>query len=63
MELVLSAEDRELLSEILERRLRELQNEISHTDHRDFKALLRGNEQKIESMLSRLRRSIVATAS
>jgi hypothetical protein len=63
MELVLTIEDRELLSEILERRLRELQREISHTDRREFKALLRGKEQRIESMLSGLQMSASATAS
>jgi hypothetical protein len=63
MELALTIEDRELLSEILERRPRELQKEIAHTDHRDFKALLRGNEKRIESMLGRLRMVVVARAS
>lgn len=63
MELALTAEDRDLLSEILERRLRELEKEISHTDHREFKALLRGREERIESMLGRLRTSVSARAS
>ena len=63
MELALTIEDRELLSEILERRLRELQKEIAHTVHRDFKALLRGNKKRIESMLGRLRMVVVARAS
>jgi hypothetical protein len=61
--LALTIEDRELLSEILERRLRELQKEVSHRDHRDFKALLRGNEKRIESMLGRLRMIVGARAS
>jgi hypothetical protein len=63
MELALTVEDRKLLSEILERRLRELQKEIAHTVHRDFKGLLRGNEKRIESMLGRLRMVVVARAS
>ncbi len=63
MELVLTAEDRELLSELLERRLCELQKEISHTDHREFKELLRGKEKRIESLLSGLQMSVSATAS
>jgi hypothetical protein len=63
MELALTVEDRKLLSEILERRLRELQKEIAHKDHRDFKALLRGNEKRIESMLGRLRMVLAARAS
>jgi hypothetical protein len=63
MKLVLTIEDWELLSEILERRLRELQQEISHTDRREFKALLRGKEKRIESMLGGLRMSVSASAS
>jgi hypothetical protein len=63
MELVLTAEDREVLSELRERRIRELQKEISHTDHREFKELLRGKEKRIESMLSGLQMSISTTAS
>jgi hypothetical protein len=63
MELELTGEDREFLSEVLERRLRELQKEISHTDHRDYKALLRGNEKRIESMLGRLRMSAIVRVS
>lgn len=63
MELVLIGEDQELLVEILERRLRELQKEISHTDHREFKELLRGREKRIESMLGRLRTTVTSRAS
>jgi hypothetical protein len=63
MELILTAEDREPLWEILERRLRELRKEISHTDYREFKALLRGKEKRIKSMLGGLRMSVSATVS
>jgi hypothetical protein len=63
MELHLTAEERELLISILERRHRELQKEIPHTDHRDFKQTLRQNENTIESLLNRLRGSYVAQAS
>ena len=63
MELLLTTEEQELLYEVLERRLRELQKEISHTDHREFKAVLRVNENRIESMLGRLRMSSSAKAS
>jgi hypothetical protein len=55
MELSLSAEEQELLLRILEQRHLELQKEIAHTDHRDFKQALRRNEGLIESMLSKLR--------
>jgi hypothetical protein len=62
MGLVLNAEDRELLSEILERRLRELQKEISHTDRREFKALLRDKEKRIEAILGSLRMSVSSSS-
>jgi hypothetical protein len=44
---------------ILERRHRELQQEISHTDHHEFKQGLRKNEKLLESILSRLRGATV----
>ena len=55
MDLSLNAEERELLLQVLEQRHLELQKEISHTDHRDFKQTLRRNEGLIESILGRLR--------
>ncbi len=63
MELLLTAEEQELLIEILEQRHRELQREISHTDHREFRQALRKNEKLIESMLNRLRVGVNARAS
>ncbi len=54
MELRLSAQEQQLLEEILEARYRVLQKEIAHTDHREFKQTLRENEKLIESILSRL---------
>ena len=62
MDLVLRAEEQELLLQMLEQRHLELQKEISHTDHREFKELLRKNEKLIESMLNRLRTSAVRGA-
>lgn len=59
MELELTAEEQEFLIQILEQRHLELQKEISHTDHREFKQVLRKNEKLIESMLNRLRTSAV----
>jgi hypothetical protein len=55
MELVLNSDEQQLLMELLERRHRELQTEITHTDHREFKASLRQREKVIESLLGRLR--------
>jgi hypothetical protein len=55
MELILTSEEQELLLDILEQRYRELQKEIAHTDHREFKAALRRNERLIELILNHLR--------
>ena len=55
MELILTSEEQELLVGILEQRHRELEKEISHTDHHAFKVTLRKNERQVESILSRLR--------
>ena len=55
MELTLTTDEQELLLGILEQRHRELQKEISHTDHHEFKLALRKNEKLLESILSRLR--------
>lgn len=63
MELTLSMEEQRLLEQILEARYNTLQREIAHTDHREFKQMLRRNETLIESMLSRLRTAAVAKAS
>ena len=55
MELTLTIEEWELLSEILDERHRALLREISHTDHREFKLVLRRREKLIESVVNRLR--------
>jgi len=59
MELTLSIEEHQLLLGILEQRHRELLKEISHTDHHEFKQVLRRNEKLLESVLSRLRGAAV----
>ena len=55
MELTLTIEEWELLSEILGERHRVLLREISHTDHREFKLALRKREKLLESVVNRLR--------
>ena len=55
MELTVTEEERELLLSLVEHRYHEIQTEISHTDHHEFKVLLRRHEDLLESMLSRLR--------
>lgn len=54
MELTLTIEEREILTRLLERRHREISKEISHTDHREFREVLRKNEGAIEGILSQL---------
>ena len=54
MELILTAEEHELLLSILEQRHRELLKELWHTDHREFKEILRRHEKLLESMVTRL---------
>ena len=55
MELTLSPEEREFLSNILEQHHRELLNEIAHTDRREFKEGLLKDEKVLDSLLGRLR--------
>jgi len=54
MELKLSEDEQDLLTEILEERHRELLLEISRTDHHDFKIILQRRIQHVESMLENL---------
>jgi len=55
MELTLTIEEREILTRLLEQRHREISKEISHTDNREFRHVLRKNEDTIEGILSQLR--------
>ena len=55
MELTLTIEEREFLNRLLEQRHREILKEISHTDNREFRQVLRKNEETIEAILNQLR--------
>ncbi len=55
MELILTTEQRTFLVNVLEQRHRELLKEISHTDNRQFRQVLRNNEKLIEDLLGQLR--------
>lgn len=55
MELILTTEQRSFLANVLEQRHRELLKEISHTDNRQFRQVLRNNEKMIEDLLGQLR--------
>lgn len=54
MELHLSEPERELLDEILKERHMVLEREISHTDHREFRRILRERETMLEDIIERL---------
>jgi hypothetical protein len=60
MQVTVSAEEHTLLLAILEQRHRELLNEIWHTDHREFKELLKKQERMLDALLYRLRMPLVA---
>jgi hypothetical protein len=51
MELTLTVEERELVLEILGQRHRELQREISHRAHREFRLALRKKRRSFSSLL------------
>lgn len=59
MELTLSTEEQEYLSNILERFHLELLNEIAHTDHREFKQGLLKDEKLLASLIGRVRGTAV----
>ncbi len=61
MELHLTPQEQELLTEILEEHHRELRQEIFHTDHHDFKMALKEKERILESLLDKVGASEVAT--
>ena len=54
MELTLTSAEREFLLEILEEHHRELFREISGTDHREFKSVLKNKEKLLDSVICKL---------
>jgi len=57
MELRLTSEEQQFLANILEQRHREILKEISHTDNREFRQVLRKNAQMLEEIIARLSRT------
>lgn len=57
MELKLTNEEQQFLANVLEQRHRDIVKEISHTDNREFRQVLRQNEKLIEDILTRLRKA------
>ena len=54
MELILTSEEGQFLAKLLEERYRELLRELTHTDHRDFKLMLKQKAQLLEAILEKL---------
>lgn len=52
--LELTANECEILRDVVRRQLADLDLEIRHTDTRDFKAMLRNRKQLLESVLGKL---------
>ena len=56
MEFKINAQERALLSDVLERSLAEARAELHHTDSHEWRNRLRGDEEKLRALLERLRR-------
>ncbi len=54
MEMTLTSAEREVLLEILKEHHHELFREISRTDHREFKSVLKNKEKLLESIINKL---------
>ena len=52
--LELSDEESQILLQVLENQLKELRNEIIHTDHRSFRDLLRRRDDVLTRIMDRL---------
>lgn len=57
LQLELSDEEQELLVEVLKTSLTELRTEVAHTDRLAYRERLKGQEQSIKRILSRLDQS------
>lgn len=54
MHIEMTAEDQLLLSQVLERRIRDLEIEILHTDKAEFKAALKERLSRLQNLLRRV---------
>ena len=54
MHIEMTAEEQLLLSQVLERRIRDLEIEILHTDKAEFKAALKERLAKLRNLLGRM---------
>lgn len=56
MDVTLTPEEHELITEVLEQHHRELLREICRAEHREFKAVLRRREEMVQGLLNKLAR-------
>jgi len=54
MHIEMTAEEQLLLSQVLERRIRDLEMEILHTDKAEFKAALKEHRTLLQALLGKL---------
>lgn len=62
MHIEITAEEQVLLSQVLERRIRDLEVEILHTDKAEFKAMLKQRLASLKSLLDRLAQPVAIAA-
>ena len=62
MQLELTPQEYELVEEILQEHQRELRREIARVEHREFKAVLRDRETRLESVSAKLGGRVAAAA-
>lgn len=60
MTLQLNTEEQRLLREVLDRYLNDLEMEILHTDHGEFKAMLKSRQTTLRQVAARLNEPVTA---
>jgi hypothetical protein len=61
-QLELTPEEAEVLSQVLERSLAALELEIQHTDHKDFKNLLKERRTRLRTLIAKASQPMAAAA-
>lgn len=58
----LSHEEMEILSQVLQNSLATLELEIQHTDHQEYRHLLKQRRETLRTLIARVRPSVAAAA-
>ena len=58
----LSAQEQEILGQVLQHSLATLEVEIQHTDHQEFKELLKHRRDLLNSLLTRIAKPLTTAA-